>query len=53
MNPNELTIFGQDPKAVNALRIETEEDAWNLLSNLQREDFEPPQDIVFGDWCNV
>lgn len=53
MNSNELTIFGKDPRSINVLRIETEDDAWNLLSNLQNDDFEPPEDILFGDWCNL
>lgn len=53
MDNTELTIFGQDPKAVNAFRVDSEEDAWTLLQNLQKADYAAPDDIVFGDWINL
>src|SRR5690606_13867462 len=51
MDNTRLTVLGQDPRAVHALVIESEDDAWDLLEKLQSDDFETPDDIVFGEWA--
>lgn len=53
MDDNSLTILGQDPKAVDAFVINSEDEAWELLERLQNDDFEAPEDIFVGDWANL
>lgn len=53
MKQNKLTVFGQDPNLVRALIIKTEDEAWELLENLQKDSYEAPNDIVIGDWCRL
>lgn len=49
---NELTLFGQKGALVNALVVESEEDAWKLLTKLQNPNFAAPDDVIFKNWNN-
>lgn len=51
---NEITtFFGHSPQNVHAFSLNSQEEAWEFLEQLQNEDFPVPDDIILGEWANV